>query len=325
MYAEMKDSIRNFKDEMNLKEMFERIHKLGEARDYVLETISNNTTKPIKSAKPIKPTKTTKKRGVPTSTTGERPARSRRSRNDDLGPSSGSSSSSGSSASSSSPTAPKEFEKAVTAFFAVPGSFTTMASGVDGDVCPAWFAMTGPDGSDFLVKADELVAFLEYVRRHQEEGQSPRDPWWPSKMVSAFMERVRKLLVAIPPASAAHVLRYVMAVLAPVANSGVVKAHATIGTIFTEAFTKMFRTVVSSWMTEDAATRAALYEAYKAGMVVSPTSDEKSFDFLLSGAGCFPPAFAENVPAIDMRSFADRYAECLNKAVDKFREVEEPK
>jgi hypothetical protein len=190
--------------------------------------------------------------------------------------------------------------------------------------------MIGPDGpggpGNFMVNADELVAFLEYVRRHHEEGKGPRDqrdPWWPTKMVSAFMERVRKLLVAIPPA--AHVLRYVMAVLAPVANSGVVKAHATIGTIFTEAFTKMFRTVVSSWMTEDAATRAALYEAYKAGMVVAPTTEEKSFDFLLSGAGCFPPGFAENVPAIDMRSFAARYTECLDNAVDKFGEVEEPK
>ncbi|APC25547.1 hypothetical protein BST79_gp034 [Only Syngen Nebraska virus 5] len=57
MYAEMKDSIRNFKDEMNLKEMFERIHKLGEARDYVLETISNNTTKPIKPTKKTSNTK----------------------------------------------------------------------------------------------------------------------------------------------------------------------------------------------------------------------------------------------------------------------------
>ncbi|APC25548.1 hypothetical protein BST79_gp035 [Only Syngen Nebraska virus 5] len=47
-YTEMKDSIRNFKDAMNLKIMFDRIQKLGEARDYVLETISNNTSKTSK-------------------------------------------------------------------------------------------------------------------------------------------------------------------------------------------------------------------------------------------------------------------------------------
>ncbi|AGE48349.1 hypothetical protein PBCVAN69C_097R [Paramecium bursaria Chlorella virus AN69C] len=55
MYAEMKDNIRNFRDELNLKEMFDRIHKLGEARDYVLETM-DNTSKTSKTSK----TKTSK-------------------------------------------------------------------------------------------------------------------------------------------------------------------------------------------------------------------------------------------------------------------------
>ena len=53
MYADMKDNIRNFKDELDLKEMFDRIHKLGEARDYVLETI-DNTSKTSKVNKNVK-------------------------------------------------------------------------------------------------------------------------------------------------------------------------------------------------------------------------------------------------------------------------------